>query len=90
MTKITKELAEGLRWLAETDEWDADDKAEAKRALENDPAFFSHFFMTWIQAKRMGYKFRRNGRYVKLAQFCAENGLPNPYLGQHTDKEIDE
>lgn len=89
MAKITKQLADDLRWLSEKEKWGAEEKADAKRALEGDPEFFSHFFTVWVKALRAGYEFKHKGRYVKLAQFCAENGLPNPYLGQHTDKEVD-
>ena len=89
MAKITKQLADDLRWLVQTDKWDEDDKAEAKRCLEADPAFFSHFFTVLVQAKRAGYNFVQGGRYIRLAEFCADNGLPDPYHKQFTDSQVD-
>jgi hypothetical protein len=89
MAKISKQLADDLRWLVQNDKWDEEDKAEAKRCLEADPIFFSHFFTALTAARRKGYDFVQNGSYVKLAQFCAENGLPDPYMGLHSDKEVD-
>ncbi|USE81140.1 hypothetical protein NDR89_15580 [Cupriavidus gilardii] len=87
--RISKELAEGLRWLSETEEWSDEDKAEAKDYLKRDPAYFSHFFTVLIAAKRAGYRYYENGRYVRLAEFCAANGLPDPYQGQFTDSQVD-
>jgi len=87
--KISAELADGLRWLADIEEWGPEDKAEAKRCLKADPGFFCHFFAVWIEAKRKGYKFFDGTRYVRLAGFCAENGLPDPYQGQFTDAQVD-
>ena len=42
--RISSELAADLRWLAEVEEWDEETRAEAKRSLKADPAFFCHFF----------------------------------------------
>lgn len=88
--RIPKQLADDLRWLAEVEQWTAEDKEEAKRCLRLDYSYMSHFFTVWVQAKRHGYKFQAKGRYVKLAEFCSENGLPDPYAGQFTDQEVDE
>lgn len=87
--RISKQLADDLRWLSETEEWSDEDKAEAKRCLKGDPAFFGHFFTVFVQAKRAGYKYQIGGRYVKLAEFCAENGLPDPYRTEFTDAQVD-
>lgn len=87
--RISQELAADLRWLAETEQWDEEDRAEAKRCLRGDPAFFCHFFTVWVKALRAGYKFQVDGRYVLLADFCARNGLPDPYKGAYTDAEVD-
>lgn len=89
MAKITKQLADDLRWLVQNDQWDDEAKAEAKRALEADPVFFSHFFTVLTAARRKGYDFKQNGSYVRLAEFCAGNGLPDPYMGMHSDSEVD-
>lgn len=88
--KISKQLADDLRWLSEVEEWRAEDKEDAKRALKLDYVFMSHFFTVFVQAKRAGYQFKMNGRFVKLAEFCAERGLPDPYSGQFTDAQVDE
>ena len=77
--RISSELAADLRWLAEVEEWDEETRAEAKRSLKADPAFFCHFFSVLVQAKRAGYRFVENGRFVMLAEFCANAGLPDPY-----------
>lgn len=87
--RITKQLADDLRWLSETEEWSDEDKDEAKRCLKGDPGFFSHFFTVWVQAKRAGYKFQSGGRYVRMAEFCATNGLPDPYQREFTDAQVD-
>ena len=77
--RISSELAAGLRWLAEAEEWDEETRAEAKRCIKDDPAFFCHFFAVLVQAKRAGYQFFKDGRFVMLADFCAAAGLPDPY-----------
>lgn len=87
--RITKQLADDLRWLSETEQWTEEDKAEAKHCLKGDPAFFGHFFTVFVQAKRAGYKYQMDGRYVKLAEFCASNGLPDPYRREFTDAQVD-
>lgn len=77
--RISSELAADLRWLADTEQWDEETRAEAKRSLKADPAFFCHFFAVLAQAKRAGYQFFDGGRFVRLDEFCASAGLPDPY-----------
>lgn len=86
---ISKQLAADLKWLSETEEWSEEDKADAKRCLKGDPVFFSHFFTVFVRAKHAGYKYQMGGRYVRLATFCVEHGLPDPYSQQFTDAQVD-
>lgn len=88
--KISQELATDLRFMAERLEWTDEDKAEVKRCLKADSEFFMHFLSVWAMALRKGYKFSEEGRYVRMADFCLINGLPDPYRNEFTDKQVDQ
>lgn len=87
--RISAQLAADMKWLVAEEQWDEAAKEEARRCLRNDPAFFGHFFTVFVAAKRAGYKMFGDGRYVRLAEFCAANELPDPYQGQFSDAQVD-
>ena len=79
--RISQDFAADMRWLVKDEEWDDAARELARNCLKKDPRFFTHFFETYIAAKRKGYRHFDGAGYVKLADFCAGNGLPDPYQG---------
>ena len=87
--KISKALADDLRYLAAELEWAEDDKAEVRTSLTENPDFFTHFWTVYAQAHRAGYRFCQANGFEKLDVFCERNGIPDPYHGMYSGKEID-
>lgn len=86
--KIPAQLATGLKWLAEREAWGEVEKAEVRRCLLGDPAFFIHFFTVYIEAVKKGYRYKTGDGYERLAAFCKRVGLDDPYNHLHTDEEV--
>ena len=87
--KISKALAEDLRSLAAELEWDDAGKTEVRESLMANPEFFTHFWTVYAQAHRAGYRFCQEGGFEKLDVFCERMGIPEPYHGMYSGKEID-
>ena len=87
--KISKALADDLRYLAAALEWEEVDKAEVRTSLTENPDFFAHFWTVFAQAHRAGYRYSRDNSYEKFDKFCERNGIPDPYFGMYSGKEID-
>lgn len=81
MARISEQLAANMRWLVKEEAWDDDARQLARDCLKKDPGFWVHFFETYIAAKRKGYRMFKGSNYMKLAEFCEINGLPDPYSG---------
>jgi hypothetical protein len=79
--RISQDFAADMRWLVKDEGWDDDARDLARNCLKKDPGFFTHFFETYIAARRKGYKMFEGPQYMKLAEFCAGNGLSDPYRG---------
>lgn len=84
--KISEQLAADMRWLVQDEGWDEDARQLARDCLKKDPRFFSNFFETYIAARRRGYRMFDG---TKLADFCADNGLPDPYQGCEVTSRYD-
>ena len=87
--KISKALADDLRYLAAELKWEEVDKAEVRTALTENPDFFTRFWGVFAQAHRAGYRFSRENSYEKLDKFCERNGIPDPYSGMYSGRELD-
>lgn len=88
--RISQDFAADMRWLVQEEGWGEDDRKLARDCLKKDPGFFTNFFETYIAAKRKGYQHFDGVGYVKLADFCAENGLPDPYQGDTVSAQWDD
>jgi len=87
--RISQELAADLRYLAAELEWEEVDKAEIRQAIRENPEFFEHFWTVFAHAHRLGYRFHAENGFQKLDDFCAKNGLPDPYGRAFTGAEVD-
>lgn len=87
--QISEQLAADMRWLVKDEQWDDDARQLARDCLKKDPGFFSHFFQTYIAAKRKGYRMFEGPEYMKLSDFCAYNDLPDPYQGDKVAAQWD-
>lgn len=88
--KISKALAEDLRYLSAQLEWSEEDKEEVRTSIRADFQFFNHFWSVFARAHRAGYRFCQATGFEKLDVFCERNGIPDPYYGMYSGKEIDE
>lgn len=87
--KISKALADDLRYLAAELEWDETGKVEVRESLKASPEFFTHFWTVFAQAYRAGYRFCQATGFQKLDDFCKQHGLPDPYNRMYSGAEID-
>jgi predicted metal-binding transcription factor (methanogenesis marker protein 9) len=77
--KISPELLADLKYLAWYYEWSQNVKDHVKKAIQESPREFMHYLSSLAQAHRVGYA-ESCGR--GLAVWCAEHGVPHPYVGE--------
>lgn len=77
--RISPQMLQDLKYLAWYYEWSEAIKDHVKAALRESPTEFTHYLTSLAQAHRAGYA-ESNGR--GLAVYCAEHGIPHPYVGE--------
>lgn len=88
--QISEQLAADMRWLVKDEEWGETDRQLARDCLKKDPAFFGHFFTVYVAARKKGYRMLTGTGYMRLAEFCAFNDLPDPYRGDKVAAQWDQ
>lgn len=82
--KVSPEFLADLKFLAWYYEWKESIKTQVKRAISESPTEFTHYLSSLAEAHRRGYA-QSNGR--GLAVWCAEHGVPHPYVGELAETE---
>lgn len=81
---VSPEFLADLKYLAWYYEWSENMKAHVKVAIKESPTEFTHFLSSLAEAHRLGYS-ESHGR--GLAVWCAEHGVPHPYVGELEETE---
>lgn len=82
--KVSPEFLSDLKFLAWYYEWKESMKDYVKKAIGESPTEFTHYLSSLAEAHRRGYA-QSNGH--GLAVWCAEHGVPHPYVGELAETE---
>jgi hypothetical protein len=77
--RISPKMLEDLKYLAWYYTWSERIKDHVKAALRESPTEFTHYLSSLAEAHREGYE---QDHGLGLAVFCAEHGIPHPYVGE--------
>lgn len=76
--KYPKTLAEDLKYLAGYYQWNSEDKKEVRDAFTGSPEMVRYFTIL-AAAHRKGYSQDAGNGFIRLREWCALNGLEDPY-----------
>lgn len=79
--KYPARLSDDLKYLSAWYGWNAEDKADVRKGFTGSEEMVN-FFMALAAAHRAGYEQCAGNGFIRLEQWCAENGLGNPFIGE--------
>ena len=71
-------LSDDLKYLAAYYQWSPEDKVEIRSAFTGSPEMV-RFFTVLAAAHRAGYTQCAGNGFIRLNDWCKENGLDDPY-----------